>query len=277
MKKLSVTIQSSNTDLILCPTGISTPYTSINSFEIKGGQIVKVLPESNLGLTACLIQPDASQMIVQYMVDDNNENVQDYPESAFKPHQNRFTIAASELASSSREIALQAGGGRSGIEAIIAEVEEHFTYAHPEHRFNDNTEEVPYLSCGTTPGSCVDINTYLIASLRSAGYEAAYIYGYFFPEERNGITDDGHCWVVTRHNGEVLEWDIAHHIKANLGPTKPSLNPRPGKRVAMSHSMGHLYNGIENNALIKILGEPLGVSSNKKTYSLKLTAKLEEC
>lgn len=80
-----------------------------------------------------------------------------------------------------------------GIAALVAEAESRFDYAHLEQRFNDGTDSVPYLACGLTPGSCVDINTYLVASFRAAGYEAAYVYGYFFPAERGGCTDDGHC------------------------------------------------------------------------------------
>jgi hypothetical protein len=60
--------------------------------------------------------------------------------------------------------------------------------------------------------------------VRAAGFEAAYLAGYFFPEERGGPTNDMHCWVVTRHAGEVLAWDIAHHMKADLGTVRPGPN-----------------------------------------------------
>ncbi|WP_346909390.1 transglutaminase-like domain-containing protein [uncultured Roseibium sp.] len=122
--------------------------------------------------------------------------------------------------------------------AIVNDVAEKFVYGHPEVRFNDGLEEIPYLSCGVTEGSCVDINTYLIACLRAAGFEAGYMTGYFFPEEKNGCCDDMHCWVVTRHNGVVLEWDIAHHLKMGTREICCGLNPKPGSRVAMAHSMG---------------------------------------
>lgn len=68
-----------------------------------------------------------------------------------------------------------------------------------------------------------------IASLRAGGFEAGYMYSYFFPRGRGGM----HCWVVTRDNGEILEWDIAHHMEAGSGKTAHGLNPSPGHRVAL--------------------------------------------
>ena len=68
-----------------------------------------------------------------------------------------------------------------------------------------------------------------------------------------------HCWVVTRAGGEVLEWDIAHHIKAGLGATRPGLNPRPGRRVAVGHSMGHAYDLPQGRIETKLLAEPMRI------------------
>jgi transglutaminase-like putative cysteine protease len=107
------------------------------------------------------------------------------------PPLNRFTRAA-ERACFDAGIADTQPDGHAAIEAIVNAVAAKFRYAHPEKRFNDGCEEVPYLACGLTEGSCVDINTYLIASLRAAGFEAGYVTGYFFPEEKNGT-----CVMVT--------------------------------------------------------------------------------
>jgi hypothetical protein len=179
-----------------------------------------------------------------------------YPEAAFRPQRNRWTQAADDLAAASRAIAHAAGGGAAGITALVAEARARFTYGHPPERFNDGCAVVPFLGCGVAAGSCVDINTYLVASLRAAGYEAAYLYGYFFPAEKVDRCVDGHCWVATRHGGEVLEWDIAHHIKAGLDPVRPGLNPKPGRRAPVSQSMGHRYVAPEGEIVLKMLGEP---------------------
>lgn len=272
MTTLSVAITAQDHP-ILAPTGTPTPYQEMRGLSVEGGRIVSVLTENDLSLSAALIAPEADTVTLHYTLEDSPK-IGTYPEAAFAPRDNAHTRPAQDLAEASRDIAAQAGGGHAGIKALVAEAEARFEYAHPKARFTDGTDAVPYLSCGLTPGSCVDINTYLVASLRAAGYEAAYFYGYFFPQERAGITDDGHCWVATRHAGQILEWDIAHHIKADLGPTRPGLNPRPGARVAVTHSMGHRYGGPSGDIDLKILGEPMHLPSNGSPTYTTLQARL---
>ncbi|MBQ2259931.1 MAG: transglutaminase family protein [Loktanella sp.] len=270
MRTLNVTIAGPVHDPLLAPTGTATPYETVTCLSVTGGEIVAVTTEPELALGAALIQPQGGPVTLHYAIDAPGE----YPEAAFAPRANRYTSAAAALAEASRAIAQQAGGGRAGIAALVAEAEARFAYAHPKRKFNDGMDTVPYLSCGLTEGSCVDINTYLVASLRAAGYEAAYIYGYFFPQERGGMTDDGHCWVVTRHAGEVLEWDIAHHLKANLGPTRAGLNPRRGERVALTHSMGHCYDLPGGPVALKLLGEPMLLAAEAAPAYTSLVARL---
>lgn len=273
MTTLDVKVTVNLGSKILAPAGIATPNRAVTGLTVIGGQVEAVLNEAELGIVALLIVPEADVVTLRYAIKDCAA-LGPYPEVAFSPRETAYTCAARELADASREIALQAGGGRAGIEALVAEAEARFRYGHPDARFTDGHDAVPYLSCGLTEGSCVDINTYLIASLRAAGYDAAYFYGYFFPKERAGMTDDGHCWVVTRHAGEVLAWDIAHHIKAGLGPTRPGLNPRPGQRIAMTHSMGHRYHHGGQTIDLKLLGTPVGVRADQAPSDLDLEARL---
>ncbi|MEO1239584.1 MAG: transglutaminase family protein [Pseudomonadota bacterium] len=273
MTRLDVTIKVLRDDLVLAPTGIVTPGRAVTGLTVTGGQVTSVLTEFELGLAAAVIAPQAETVTLSYEIEDEAAGWT-YPEAAFLPRDNAHTRAASDLAEASRDIASRAGGGRAGIEALVAEAEARFEYAHPKVRFTDGEDAVPYLSCGLTEGSCVDINTYLVASLRAAGYEAAYFYGYFFPEERGGFTDDGHCWVATRHDGDVLDWDIAHHIKAGLGPTRPALNPRPGERVAVTHSMGHRYRHSGRMIDLKLLGEPMWLPADGPLDYCTLEARL---
>ncbi len=272
MTILDVTVQAETSDPILAPVGTTTPQRQVANLRVTGGRIVSVLSDPTVELSAVLIEPQASTLSLQYdLVEDEKGH---YPEAAFRVRDTPHTRAAEDLVSASRDIAQSAGGGRAGIEALVAEAEARFSYGHPQQLFTDGTDAVPYLSCGVTKGSCVDINTYLVASLRAAGYEAAYFYGYFFPKERGGMTDDGHCWVVTRHGDEYLEWDIAHHLKSALGPTRPGLNPRPGERVAVTHSMGHRYQITGRVIDLKILGEPMRVPANEPPAYVALSAKL---
>ncbi|MBF9038985.1 transglutaminase family protein [Rhodobacterales bacterium LSUCC0246] len=273
MRQLTVSIHDCNGEALLAPTGIMTRYQDITSFGVQGGRITSLLHETDLGLSAAMILPDRDTVTLSYAIDEARVG-RAYPTVAFEPRDSRYTIASEELQCASQEIAQAAGGGAAGIAALVAATEARFAYDHPIEKFNDGMERVPYLSCGLTPGSCVDINTYLVASLRGAGYEAAYVYGYFFPEARGGFTDDGHCWVVTRHAGTVLEWDIAHHMKAGLGPTKPGLNPRPGARVAVTHSMGQRYCGKGLDLEVKVLGEPMRLNAPNSLDYVRLEARV---
>ncbi|MDZ7710752.1 MAG: transglutaminase-like domain-containing protein [Roseovarius sp.] len=256
---------------VLAPAGMASPEDAVTAATVTGGRITAVLPEPELGLAALLIEAEGGPLTLSHDIAPAAPG-QGYPEVIFTPRATRYTIPADDLAQASREAARAAGGGMDGIAALVAEAEARFAYAHPEHRFNDETDAVPYLACGTTPGSCVDINTYLVASLRAAGYEAGYVYGYFFPTETGGVTHDNHCWVVTRHEGRVQHWDIAHHMKAGLGPTRAGLNPRPGWRVALGHSMGHSYG--QDVARLKLLSEPLLEGAGGDWQAVSLVARL---
>lgn len=273
MRTLTVNITGPVTDPVLAATGVATPHEAVSRLTVTGGRIDAVATEPELGLGAARIQPEGGPLALHYAIDDGAAGLV-YPEAAFRPRATRYTTAAQSLVSASRATAQAAGGGQAGIAALVAETEARFAYAHPDRRFNDDTDAVPYLSCGVTPGSCVDINTYLVASLRAAGYEAAYIYGCFFPEERGGMTHEGHCWVVTRHDGETQEWDIAHHLKAGLGATRPGLNPRPGERVALTHSMGHRYALPEGDIALKLLGMPMRLPAQGAPERLALEIRL---
>lgn len=261
-------------DRLLAPVGMATPHDTVTGFHVEGGRVAAVLLEAELGLCAALMEAEGEGVSLRYEVVRSAPGCP-YPETAFAARDNRFTRPAADLVEASRAVAARAGGGEAGIAALVAEAECRFAYAHPERRFNDGHDAVPYLSCGATPGSCVDINTYLVASLRAAGYEAAYLYGYFFPAERGGITNDMHCWVVTRHGGAIREWDIAHHIKVGLGPTRPGLNPRPGIRVALGHSMGHRYRAADGPDLLKLLAEPVTLARDQEPRALPVAVRCD--
>lgn len=243
--------------VLLAPLGIASAIGSCCGMTVSGGRIAETAGEIETGQMAAVIVPDAPAAPVtltyRFATPDAAPR---YPEAAFQPRLNRYTRAADALVEASRTIAEAAGGGHGAIQALVDEARARFTYDHPRTRFNDGHDAVPFLGCGVTPGSCVDINTYLVASLRAAGFEAAYVYGYFFPAEKGGTTVDMHCWVATRLDGDVLDWDIAHHIKAGLDPVRPALNPRPGRRVVLGHSMGHRYDLRDGRLDLKLLSEP---------------------
>lgn len=240
--------------LLLAPVGGASALGSTAALAVEGGRVVEALVEQETGQAALLVAADGP-VTLRYRWAPA-PGAPRWPEAAFTPRRNRYTEPAEALAEASRAIAAAAGGGRAGIQALVDETRARFSYAHPEARFNDGCEVVPHLGCGVAAGSCVDINTYLVASLRAAGYRAAYLYGYFFPADKGDWCVDGHCWVASEHAGETLEWDIAHHLKAGLDPVRPGLNPRGGRRALVSHSMGHVYRSGRGALEMKVLGEP---------------------
>ena len=241
---------------LLAPVGMPTPHQVPVGFAVEGAAF-ELTGEATTGQMAALISADTGGPVrLVYTFADGGPG---YPDILFRQGTNRYTKAADALVSDARRLADGARDGHGAIEAIVNDVAEKFVYGHPDVRFNDGLEEIPHLSCGLTEGSCVDINTYLIACLRAAGFEAGYVTGYFFPEEKNGCCEDMHCWVVTRHKGVTLEWDIAHHLKMGRRQICCGLNPKPGDRFAIAHSMGLDFPqlGIVDT---KLIAEPVWVN-----------------
>ncbi|MEO0543361.1 MAG: transglutaminase-like domain-containing protein [Pseudomonadota bacterium] len=254
--KIAVTVDTAgaNGNRLLVPTGMTTPYQMPDEFAVQGGT-TELIFETSTGQAAALITPTDARVVLHYQAADR---VGAYPEALFQHRPNRFTRAADELVKDARRIADEAVDGHGAIQAIARDTAARFTYGHPENRYYEGFDEIPHLGCGIAEGSCVDINAYLIAALRAAGFEAGYVYGYFFPEEKGGNAKDGHCWVVTRHEGVTLEWDIAHHLKLGTRDVCCGLNPKPGHRVGLAHSMGHSFPALGISDM-KLLGEALWV------------------
>ncbi len=218
---------------LVAPLGMSSPQVAITSTSVTGADW-RLVSDPRTGQFAICARPTSAKISILYRFQLTGAA---YPEHMFVARGSRFSRVADSLRAEAKEIAAQAGGGRAGLDAIVAHVHGLFTYGHPEERFYDSTEEIPQL-CNITTGSCVDINAYLIAMLRGAGYEAGYVTGYFIPAEKQTHCEDGHCWVVTRHDEQIEHWDIAHHLKLGASPVAPGLNPKPGVRVPMAHYFG---------------------------------------
>lgn len=248
---LSVTVKDANGGRVCAPLGMAMPGLSPVAFQVDGAD--PWLAADTRGEQWISVVETSGQPVT--LTTRFAAGAADYPDALFTPRHNRFTLPAEALAAEARELSGAAGGGAAGLVALVNHVAGLFSYGHPEARFYDGQDEIPAL-CGMTEGSCVDINTYLVAALRAAGYEAGYVTGYFIPAEKRDRCDDMHCWVVTRHAGLVQEWDIAHHLKMGLRDIAPGRNPKPGVRVAMAHSMGHDLPSLGLTAL-KLLSQPV--------------------
>lgn len=236
----------------LVPAGIQTPHGTCLRVEVNGA-IVDTLTEAHGGQSAHVVTGQGGRLAVTFHFDEAAAGA--YPDVLFRPNPSRYTRFADALVAEVAEIAPEAAP-LDRARAIACATAERFTYGHPEAKFNDGLDAVPALGCGLTEGSCVDINTYFIASLRAAGIETGYVTGFYFPAEKGDWCEDGHCWVVTRLDGVVQEWDIAHHLKMGTRDIHPGLNPKPGFRAAACHSMGLNFPQLGISEL-KALIEPL--------------------
>ena len=246
------------TTAVLAPGGITTPHGACTGCQIEGGA-AREISEATTGTAAWAITPTPDRVTVTYRFDDSV--TAPYPDAMFEHRPSRYTRFAEDLVAEAED----AAGDRTGLDraaAIACATAERFTYGHPEEKFNDGLDEIPALGCGLTEGSCVEINTYFIAALRAAGIEAGYVTGFFFPEEKGDRCTDGHCWVVTRIDGETQEWDIAHHLKLGTRDIRPGLNPKPGQRAALFHSMGLSFPELGISDL-KALIEPVAIVAGR--------------
>jgi hypothetical protein len=236
----------------LVPAGIPTPHGRCTRVEVNG-TILDTLTDAHGGQSAHVVTGRDAQMALTFHFDE--ADVGPYQEAVFHPNPSRFTRFAEALVAETAQIAPDSAPADRA-RAIACATAERFTYGHPKTTFNDGLDAVPALGCGLTEGSCVDINTYFIAALRAAGIEAGYVTGFYFPAEKGDWCEDGHCWVITRVNGDVQEWDIAHHLKMGTRDIHPGLNPKPGFRAALCHSMGLNFPTLGISEL-KALIEPI--------------------
>lgn len=239
------------TEEILIPGGIVTPHGRSRLILAPG---ITEVRDATTGQLAYRMLPNGDDFTILFRVAPSPGS---YPDDIFVPRWSRFTQYGDDLVAEIEPVGSKLMG-LDRIRAVACHVAERFSYGHAEKAFNDGFDVIPAIGCGLTTGSCVDINTYFIAALRACGIEAGYITGFFFPEEKGGSCEDGHCWVVTRCDGSVLEWDIAHHLKLGTRDVQPGLNPKPGRRVACFHSMGLDFPALGIIG-IKALIEPMAI------------------
>ncbi len=248
-------------DRVLAPSGLATPHAAATGFTVIGGEYRSVR-EKTTGQVAQLITCQDETLSLTYHFDGGQ--TAPYPENLFQPQASKYTRFADDLVAEAED----AAGTLEGVDraiAIACATAERFTYGHPTERFTDGHDAVPALGCGLTEGSCVDINTYFLAALRAAGVAAGYLTGFYFPSEKGDTCTDGHCWVVTRIDGQTQEWDIAHHLKMGTRAIQPGLNPKPGFRAAVFHSMGLTFPEIDVHD-IKALIEPVAIIDGTLQY-----------
>jgi hypothetical protein len=225
---------------LVVPLGIDTEFQRFQDFKGPKGWETTIVAEQRSGQRAAVLQPPSGSAVAR-LLHTFSESGSALSAEAFLPEGTALTTAAAELAQEAGSIAAQAGGGLDGIAAIVADTSARFEYGQVpvKDRWYYERDAVPIVACAT--GNCIDINTYLVAALRAAGYETAYLTCYFFDDNPTGIASGMHCWVRTHHDGVTQDWDIAHFKKAGQSDVVASMNPVPGRRVALAFGRDHTY------------------------------------
>lgn len=196
------------------------------------------------------------------------------PSTIWNLPRNRYTQASTELLAEIRESVDTAGPVREQIRRLIDKAEGLFSYGHGDGRFYDGEDAVPMV-CGTTRGSCVDINTWLLAAARALDIPAQYVAGYWFHPDRT-FTHDMHCWLLFRDGEDVLHWDLAHHMKWGVQGRGPGRNPAGGRRVAMSVGRGLCFVTSHGQVTVSHFSEPVWLHPDGTTARSELVVNLEQ-
>ena len=171
---------------LIVPLGIDTEFQRLERVDLPEGWGASILSEARSGQIAALLtppQPDATARL-RHVFTDRPGTMAD---AAWHPEPSAHRRAAEDLTQDAQRIAQNAGGGRRGLEAIILDTAARFTYGKIDgpDRWYTGHDAIPAVACAV--GNCIDINTYLVAALRTAGYDTAYLTCYFFDDDPNGI------------------------------------------------------------------------------------------
>lgn len=249
-------------DLLLAPRPIPFWGQRLAEVMIEGAAQAREIGALDSCCRAYLLRPAGEALRLRYAFDCAAPEAEGFapPEAFWSVARNAMTTAAPALAAEARALTEGAADQREAIRRLIDHAATLFHYGHPEERFTDGQAAVPAL-CGLTRGSCLDINTYLLAAALSLGIRGQYVAGYWFHPERT-TTPDFHCWLAFLPAGAAapLFWDLAHAVKwaeslgARIGE---GLNPAGGRRLAMSCGRGLRFATPWGETTVSHFAEPI--------------------
>ena len=198
-----------------------------------------------------------SSVVYEFSAGDGKD-----PVRHFDLADNRFTRASPELKQTVIELTSSASNQRDALRRLVDFTASLFEYDHPPVKFYDGMDDIPMLSC-STKGSCTDIHSFLISSLRVIGVPCTYYAGYFFPASSAPTATGFHCWVTTLADGVHEDWDFAKYLKVGRRDVLPALNPvTPGVRLAMGCGRGLRFAVAGHEAVLPHFAYPFWVFSD---------------
>ena len=230
------------------------------------------LKAANSGQKAVIAKPiDQHLPALSYALEETNIAPAPF---VWNVPENQYTRADNSLTELAIDLVKNLTTETAKIFALIEYASDMFGYGHTEGRFYQGLESVPAV-CGTTKGSCVDINTFLLAAALSLDIKGQYIAGYWFHPDKTE-TLDMHCWLAFEADNEVLFWDLAHHLKWGVEKLAPGLNPAGGRRIAMSCGRGLEFETINGRVSISHFSEPVWIMPDGKLIEPSIRAKITD-
>jgi hypothetical protein len=259
--------------LLLVPNPPATWRQRLVDFATEGGALIETVTAINSRQEAWVVKPESPALpVIRYAFDDAEQTAPDW---LWTRIENRHTRASPALRRLVADLTRHCCSDTEKLQILMGHAAERFDYDHPlpEERFNHGHDTVPALTCGTTPGSCTDINTYLLGALGCASIQTAYMAGFFFAAGRP-TTHGMHCWLATRSAGHVEFWDIAHHKRFAIEPLGPGLNPAPGIRFAMSVGRGLIFEVGGHSIELGHFAEPVWLLDDGRQRQAGMEARL---
>jgi|ETN01SMinimDraft_4_1059930.scaffolds.fasta_scaffold85350_2 hypothetical protein len=208
---------------------------------------------------------------ITYHIAERDEPV---PPSVWRVQQNHLTQADGSLMVLAREITAHADSVNAKLRALMEYAAGVFSYELIGDLFYEGHENIPAL-CGTTKGSCIDINAFLLTAALSLGLRGQYIAGYWFPPQKMK-TDDMHCWLAFETEGELIFWDLAHHLRWDIKKLAPGFNPAGGHRIAMSRGCEIQFNTENGQVQIGHFSRPVWVLPGARVVEPKIHVGVSE-
>ena len=261
-----------NESWMILPRPYDDWFNRFHSLEVEGIEAIREVGARNSLQRAYLVRPrpDVTPLISFVFEQADGQP----PEWFWELQSNRFTEASELLAAQAGNLTAGCQSESERVRSLVENAAGIFGYDHPDERFNEGHDQVPML-CGTAKGSCVDINTYLIASSRCLGIEVQYVAGYWFHPHKTE-TPDMHCWLAFRCDGDTMFWDLAHHLKWGVEQLAPGLNPAGGRRVPMSCGRGLCFDTPNGEIGISHFSEPLWVLPDGAIHKPPMRIHIEE-
>lgn len=221
------------------PTPIDTFEQRITNVEFQNASPIETIVSNDGAAFAYRFRLTAGQLpIIRFEYQENGPGL---AENHFEPRNTRFERPSdaliAQITSQFPDLDLSLR-----VPKIIQFIGDQFSYGRREFALGDKDEFMQALECGLTEGSCVDMHTFAVTALRTIGVKAAYVMGCHIATGRD-IYSTGHCWLNVRHEGVDHHWDISHHVQYGRREITSELNPKPGRRFALSTGRGHIFSG----------------------------------